>query len=416
MITHLLKKVNNNKQLIDWLLLSMILSFFFLSGLMINMAANGEYQYYNLADSFLHGQLHLNKIIGGCLDCIKVGDKFYWPLGPFPAIVLAPLSLLINDKIIQAIANFLFTVLNLILLKKIAKRFNYEASDSWWLAMAFIFGSVYFIVAMLSWSCYFAQTITVFFLLLSIYEYLNKRRLWLIGLYFAFIFALRFTAGIGMLFFVLYVLTEKDVCFYRKCKRLGVLLFPCVISGCLLLYYNQLRFSNVWDNGYLAANQHLLTNDQRWEQINYGLFKIKNIPTNIYYYFLKGLEPITREKQTMHGNTYILKPPFIKTVYPSISYFIISPIFLFIFKGKIRQKVVLIAAITSIAILVPLLSYYWLGWRQLGPRYMLDLQPFLFLILLSSFEPQKLKFGHKLLIILSIFLNFYLFNFILPPA
>jgi len=211
------------------------------------------------------------------------------------------------------------------------------------------------------------------------------------------VWATRFTAGLGLIFFILETLGEKDS-MKGKVLKIFQLVIPSILAGMVLLGYNQVRFGNMWDNGYMSANVTLLHDTQRFEQINYGLFKLKNIPTNIYYYLVKGLDPVTVDHKNRQGNTYVLRPPYVKISYPGTSFWIVAPVFIYIFRQKFMERRVIFAGVTSLLILAVLLSYYYPGWRQTGPRYMMDLLPFLYLILLKSFPGRKLPFGVQMLI------------------
>ena len=50
-----------------------------------------EQQYVRLAESFLSGKLHLLVELPEHLhDTALYGGRYYWPLGPFPAVLLMP--------------------------------------------------------------------------------------------------------------------------------------------------------------------------------------------------------------------------------------------------------------------------------------------------------------------------------------
>jgi hypothetical protein len=273
------------------------------------------------------------------------------------------------------------------LAKKIAEKLGVKSEDALYLAFAFVFASVYHQLTLISWSWHFAQVVVTFLLLLSIYEYLSKKRFWLIGIYFGSIFMTRFVAGFGILFFVLMIV--KDVKSKIKIKYLMQLVLPVVASGIVLLIYNYIRFGDVWENGYRLAN---FSDWQKDEILNHGLFKLSNIPSNFYHYFIKALEY-----------------PYLNLKYPGVSFFIVSPFFLYIFKADLKNKIVIASTLTFFVILVALLSYYWPGWKQVGPRYMVDVLPFLYLMLVSVFKKHRMALLPKLLIMISSVINLYLF-------
>lgn len=400
-----------NRQIV-WESISLIFIYsFFGFILFFNLISQDEHYWY-LAKSFLHGKIFFVEIPNYLGDTVYFNNHYYWPLGPFPAILMIPLAFISNSipiLIHQGFLHFLFTLVTFWLSFKIAKKFNYTNSDAKTLAFAFCFASVYLFIAFFSWSSSFAQAITVTLLFLSIYEFLGKKRYLLIGLMFAAIVTTRFTAAFGILFFILWIIRNKSYSLNQKIRKISLLLTPIILAGILLLIYNYARFGDIFDNGYMSASNNIMTKEQRFEQLRYGLFKLTNIPTNFYYYFIKSLDPVLIDVKSAYGNSYVLVFPYIQVSYPGTSFFIISPVFLYIFRTNLKEKMVRLSLIPIFIILFILLTYYWPGWKQLGPRYLLDLLPFVFILLLYSFKENKLTPFSKIVIYLSSLLNFYLF-------
>jgi len=267
---------------------------------------------------------------------------------------------------------------------------------------------------MISWSWYFSHTIAVFFTLLALYEFKTTKRYFLIGLYMGLVFLTRYTAGFTTLFFILTLLLDKDIRKQDKIRRMSLLLIPILFSGMVLLALNYARFGDFFNNGYMLVNNVLLTEDQRFELLNYGLFQIRNIPTNLYYYFIKSLDPVLVDHFSYFGNTYILEAPYIKVSSPGTSFFIASPVFLYLFVKRKLSKEVRVALIPIALTLLTLLAYFYPGWRQVGPRYTIDFLPLLMLVLFESFENRKLPNFARGLILLSAFINLHLLLTVIP--
>ncbi len=389
-------------------LIFFILLFFLIFG--FNLALKTGEHFSLLASSLLRGRMDLD--ISSLPDTVFWNGKYYLPLGPFPALLLVPFVKVFESLGLFFRASYLhvfFVILTFIFCMKIAREFKYNKQDAQILAFAFCFASVYQAVSLITFATYFSQVISVFLLLASIYLFLKgKRRYFLIGTLFAFIFMTRFTAGLGVIFFIYEIITNSNHHIYQKIKNLLALLSPVIVSGILLLGYNWLRFGNIFNNGYLWTHNWYYTREEFSEFVNHGLFSIKNIPTNIYYYFIKTPDPIFVDKPLLR-TIYYLKPPFIKVGFPSTSFFIVSPIFLYLFKADLHKRLVRISLLPIIVILPLLLSFYYSGWVQVGPRYMLDLLPFAYLILLTSFRKRYLTRKTKYLIFASAAFNFYLF-------
>lgn len=394
-----IKKISN-------FLIYLPILFFLLISLLLNFQIKGEQQFSFLAQSFLQGKLYFIEQPGSWLDTAYYNNHYYWPLAPFPALLLIPFVFLFNLfhlSFYQGYLQFFITLGVFFLCFKITRKFNYSQNDSLLLSFAFCFASIYQLIALVPWSWYFVQAITVLLLFLIFFEYLSKKRYWLIGILFGLIFMSRFTAGLGVIFFILEILFNKNYPSKHKIQSLAWLFIPIIFSGLLLLGYNYLRFNNVFNNGYTMSN-----NESKWERLNFGLFKLKNIPTNFYYYFIKTVDPVLLNYRSLLGQTYILKPPYIQVNFPGAGFFFISPIFLYILKIKLKEKNVRLALVPMAIILFSLLSYYWPGWRQVGPRYLLDLLPFAYLLLLYSFKEFKLPILAKIIIFFSASVNLYL--------
>lgn len=393
------------------------LIFFVLATLSMNVTEIYEQQMVYMANSFLHGKLYFIDTQASWLDSVLYKGHVYWPLGPAPSVLLMPFVALFNvfhATFYQSYLQLILTGLILYMVWWLAQKYRYSREDGLWFGFAFCYASVYMIVALVSWSPYFVQAVTVACMFLSIVEWHGKKRYWLIGLCYAIIAGSRFTALLGLLFFFadFYLNREKIT---GKTLRSSILqlVVPVVVACLLVMWYNYARFENPFDNGYKSANNWHLSKEQRFEQINYGLFKLQNIPTNFYYYFIKTFDPVRANHYGDFGQTFILKPPYITIKTPGTSFFVASPIFLYIFyvfRRKKLDRVVVLSLFPVISILCILMTYYWPGWRQVGPRYTLDFLPFLYLILLQAFEKRKLTRTAKVIIVASAFLNFYLFR------
>jgi hypothetical protein len=379
-----------------------------------NVIFTNEQQYVYLAKSFLQGKVYFTQLPGTWEDVVLYKGKYYWHQGPFPAIALMPfvfVAQLFHVFFYQGYLQFFLTLGIFYLCYWLAKYYKYSREDGLFLAFAFCFASVYQIVSMVSWVWYFVQAITVLLLFLALYEYFTKRRYVVIGLLYAAVFASRFTAGLTIIFFLLALLKEKKPSI-KKVAALSQLVVPLFLCGLLLLSYNYVRFGDVFNNGYMMNNNMFSESRGSYERDNHGLFKISNIPTNIYYYFIKTLDPVLIPVQTLWGNTYILEAPYVTVKYPGTSFFVVSPVFLYMFRNKLKSQVSRYALVAVIAVLIPLMLYYWPGWWQVGPRYLLDLLPFGYVLLLEGFEKRKLSRGVKILICISTLFDLYLLSLV----
>lgn len=383
--------------------------FFIACAFVLNVTQFGEQQYSFLAREFLHGSLSFSQNPPFPFsEVVFYSGHYFSHLGPFPAILLMPfvfVSQFFGIFFYQGYLQFFLTLGIFFFCFVLARKQQYSPRDALLLACAFCFASVYQFVAFVPWSWYFAQAVSVFFAFWALNEYFNKRRYWLIGVLFACIFMTRVTAGLGILFFFAVIAFGSNLSLSKKIRYGMMLCIPLIISATLLFGYNYARFQNPFDNGYTTMNSGITSDESRYELIHYGLFQLQNIPTNVYYYFLKTLDPVVIQR----GNQYVLAPPYTTIHFPGTSFFIVSPFFLYLFRARFRDRTVRYALIPVIVILFFLLTYFWPGWRQVGPRYLLDLLPFVYLIVLTAFRNSVLSPYARGLIIGSSFFNAYLY-------
>lgn len=387
--------------------------FFIACAFALNISQLGEQQFSYLSQEFLRGKLFFSQNPPlPFSEAVLFNGHYFSHLGPFPAVVLMPFSFIFRIFGIffyQGYLQFFLTLCIFILCFSLARRWKYSSHDSLLLAGAFCFASVYQFIAMVPWSWYFAQAVAVFLVFWAIHEYFDRRRYWLIGILFACVFMTRITAGFGILFFFAAILFESGPSFSKKihqCLMLGV---PLIVSVLLLFGYNYARFQDPLDNGYTTMNSGITSEESRYELIHYGLFQLQNIPTNVYYYFFKTVDPIT----LLRGNQYILIPPYVTINFPGTSFFVVSPFFLYLFRARFRDRVVRYALLPIVVILCFLLLYFWPGWRQVGPRYLLDLLPFVYVMILTSFGGAALSPLARRVIIGSSFFDLYLYTLVM---
>lgn len=395
----------------------LLLVFLVIIAISVNVKITGENEFSILSEQFLKGYLYLPNAVG---DAVLFKGRYFWHLGPLPAIMLVPLSFLSlgvsAQPMPQGIVNIFLVAGILYFVYKISVRYGFTKGGSIWLALAVVFASVFFLSALLPWSWHFSQTITFFLGLLALYEYTGRKNVFLIGLWHALMFMTRFTAGFGIIFYLLVTATSSTT-LKEKAKRCLLMILPIFLAGVFLLWYNYARFENLFDNGYTNSNNWVQSYDTfRNEGLKYGLFNVKNILTNVYYYFFNIPSPVLEKSpgfyrevfKTETSTIFHLVPPYVKVSSPGVSFFVVSPFFLLMFRNRLKSKNSKYAAATAGFILLFLLMYYWTGWTQIGPRYMIDLLPFLFILLLESFDEKKITSRQKLIITISALFNIFL--------
>lgn len=133
--------------------LKFFIFFFFLVVLFFNFSLYGEDHFLHLAISFLHGKLYFLDTLSSWSDTVQFSGKHYWPLAPFPAILLIPFEFiysLLGGHFLQGHLQFFLVVGVFYLVYKIALFYKYSKEDSLYWAFAFCFSSAFIGVATLS--------------------------------------------------------------------------------------------------------------------------------------------------------------------------------------------------------------------------------------------------------------------------
>ncbi len=320
---------------------------------------------------FLHPPVHKN-------DLVLYEHKYYWPLGPFPAILYMPIvysAQVFDFNATTGYLNFVVILVTIYFLYQLIRKFNYAKFDSYILTAAIVFGSTYVTTAISSQSYYFSHTLVTCLMIISFYEFFTKRRWWLIGLLVGMVVATRMTAGLYGLFFLYNVLKIKN----WNIKNIGYFLFPIAVSGVLLAIYNYVRFDSIFDQGY--STQLLLQEKLRVARDVYGLLSLHHVPGNIYHAFF-AVPGVLFADHVSH----VLRFPYIRVDGWGTGIFFTSPYLLTLFFIQYKDKYVKPLLSTACIIALPIMMYYGIGFYQVSYRYALDFLPLLFLIFIIGYR------------------------------
>ncbi|MEI9913687.1 MAG: hypothetical protein WDN66_01650 [Candidatus Saccharibacteria bacterium] len=378
----------------------------YLTLIIIGLAGEGAQQFSLLANSFVHGHTYFMQSIGGVgQDPVLYHGKIFWDEGPFPAVVLMPFVAFFNIWHIffyQGYIKWLLVLLISYIIYKMARKLKFSRRDSLIWMFGFVLGSVFMGVASVSSGWLYAQVVGVLLEFWGLYEYMTKRRWWLIGLLTACLFLTRIPAAAVFAFYLLAIGFARGS-WETKRKQLFQLLIFFVIAIGLLGAYNWQRFGSPLNNG----NQYQLLSPASSAARAMGVFSLDHIPTNLYTLVFRAPTPVL-----VSNYSWSLKAPWFENNPLGVSIFITSPWLLYLFtkrwtKYPAEARYLVIAAIIG---LVLVLSYFGDGADQLGYRYTLDFMPALFLGLMMLYKKNtgSITRGMKILLIGSGVVNFYL--------
>ncbi|HBI35453.1 TPA: hypothetical protein DDY47_00755 [candidate division WWE3 bacterium] len=383
--------------------------FFVLLGvtvIVLNLISMGNQQYVFLAESFLRGHLDFVSMPPHLTDMVLHNGYYYWPNPPFPAVLLMFPVIILKLLGVASIQGFVQIVIGALLVWVLGKVFitcSSKKDVTFWV-YSFIFSTCFIGVFSLPSSWYFASTVSVFLTFLAYLLYKKGYSMAYVGIIYGLILLTRFTAALGIIFYIFLLLSENNFRFKfdrALTKKFILLLAPFFCALVIMISYNYARYGTWKELGYV---QNFLF---PWHQTarNYGIFSLKHVPGNIYYLFLNAPKPVLSD-----GVSKVLKFPFVEADPWGMSIFVTSPVFFLLFTLAYKKRESILLLLTSFLIMIPILLYFGVGWIQFGYRYSLDFLPYLFIALVSeySLKNKELSLGVKLVILLSSLSNFYL--------
>jgi hypothetical protein len=340
-------------------------------------AHRGDFFY--LANAFLHGRTWLTFQLGP-YDVIPVGDHFFVPFAPFPAIALMPLVALagpltadqiesgVNAALAAATIGMCWWALGRVGVDRLR--------DRAWLTAMFGFSTQILWVTTRGGVWHTGQLIATILTFVCLIELFGRRRAWLIGLAAGAAFLTRAPLAFAVPFYSLmllpaegreplmpasadpgaYIERARTAIPWRRWIELGIGVAPSVL---FFFAYDQLRFGNALESGYALATLPGWLEAQR----AVGLFSVAHIGMNLDYLLF-------------HLPRFIAGWPFLRPDGLGMSVLLTSPGLLFAFRADWRRPVTWLLAGATIAVLIPTLLYYGGGWLQYGYRYFLDSVPF----------------------------------------
>lgn len=323
-------------------------------------AGRGDFFY--LADAFLHGRTWLD-FRPGPNDVIIVGDRFYVPFAPFPAIALIPVVAIlgaitadqvesgINAALAAATVGLCWMLLGRIGVERLRDRLA--------LIVLFGFSTQILWITTRGGVWHTGQLIATILTLLCLIEIWGSQRGWWIGLLAGAAFLTRAPLAFAIPFYALLLdrpATMRRTLPWRSWAWLVIGVLP---SLAFFFIYNQVRFGSPLESGYALATLPQWLEAQRQQ----GLFALAHVNMNFDYLFL-------------HLPRLIPDFPFFKPDGLGLSVLITSPGLLYAVRADWRDRRAWVLLAAAIAVLVPTLLYYGGGWLQYGYRYFLDSIPF----------------------------------------
>lgn len=359
-----------------------------------------------LSESLLNGRLYLYDPPTYLELTGRDGDKIrYVAYPPMPAIVSIPFTYFsIFDKS-QTGITILFASINTGLMYLVSKKYyhkNYIAVVS---AILLAFGTNHWYLATEGSSWYMAHIIAVFFLLIAL---LALHYNWFFsGLALGAAYWSRLPSILALAFFISQSVDsliedtlKKTILLFKHNiqavllnKRIYLMLSGVTIFILANFFYNYVRFGTIKDIGYQKIQGVL---EESWYLD--GIFSLSYLPRNLEFFFFKLPLP--------HSEF-----PYYKPSLAGMSFFLTSPMFIFLIAIKWKQKIPLLAFLTGGLMLFPGLLHGTPGFSQFGYRFAMEATPF-FLLALGSFMQRKWWWISVPFMLLAVAINFWGIYFI----
>ena len=362
-------------------LLLIVFSFFMIFVLIhqiidTSILESSVYNSYELqAKAWLKGQVFLDHNYE-YLEIAIYNGHYFVSFPPFPSVFLLPFVIIFGDSIPTNLISFIIFCFCFIIMYKIMKKKNFSEMYAIMMSLAFTVGTNLISLSMNSGVWFIAQSLNYLLCLLAIYAFLNNKK-YLVYLCLAFAVGCRpFSIIYMLMFFIYYLVNDKEEKFLIKLKKNIIPLIPSIIIGMIYMWYNYIRFDNVLEFGHNYLPEFL--------ESPYGQFNFHYLLPNLKDFLFNG---ITVDKKLhlrfmMPFSLFIANPIFIIYICKTIKNFYKTK--------KVNFLRLLIMIFTFFNIMLICLHKTLGGW-QFGARYSIDILPFIFLSLISFNDLKKNK-------------------------
>jgi hypothetical protein len=371
----------------------LLLGTFFVYKYVYPSPRNWYNHYLYLANSFISLRVDIPNLPSFFQDKIITNGKTLIPFPPVPAFILIPFietskMIKIFKNITQQQVSIIFGSINTLLVYFLLKKYT-NTKNSVLLSIFFSFGTVAFWAAVIGTTWYFAHTVAITFLILSLISHKNEKY-FLSGLFFALAALCRYPILVGGVYFLLEL--------YGKPKNLAAFLSGAFIFIPIQLVYNYLRFGSVFDMGYYEVYKQYISSSFPYtirQLLNpgasyFGYIDIRNIPLHLFTFFV--FPPIITHNLTINPSPY------------GMGILFTTPLLLISLLPNLKTKLERNLFFGGLFIAFADFLHYTQGWVQFGYRFLLDFLLFFLIILAVRF---KLKKRYILLLIISILVNFW---------
>lgn len=341
-----------------------------------------------LAGEFLSGKYYLTENPPWLSELIPAGPgKYYVPYPPMPAILSIPFVFFFEKGFQQQLLSQILGAGIVALTMLIAWTVKKDKKLLIWTGILTAFGNIMWFLSATGSSWYLGQISSAFFLTLALYESLNNKHPFWVGLALGGAYLSRIHTIVSLPVFLYLLYNNKD--WFKTYFKIGLGIAPFVLFD---FYYNFIRFGTIFDKAYFILPQVLGETRAPWF-IN-GVANISYIPNGLiaaFWTFPKLLNRI----------------PYIEPSWSSLAIWITTPAFIFSFFSPFKEKLTKFLWLAIIPIFLIVLSHGGTGWAQFGYRFAVDFYPFLLLLTIKGVARTGIKPIHWILLFISVIVNLW---------
>lgn len=334
-----------------------------------------------LGDAFLKGHVYVQKAAPWLEQVPIDANNFYVPYPPMPGILsMLPVFLFgikFHQEIISQFLGAGITIIMVLISRKIKKDIKIQI----WTFLLTAFGNIIWFLSSVGSSWYFGQITGAFFLTAAIYESLNKKRAWLVGIMLGATYLSRVEMVLSFPFFMYIFGKEK---WFKNYLTIALTALPFLIFN---FSYNFARFGVIWDKAY-----ELIPGVSSEPWFRFGLVNPIYIPSHLKI-FLFGLPKILKNF------------PYINPTWSGLAIWITTPAFIYAMFAKFKENIVKVSWASILLISALIFSHGSTGFTQFGYRFAVDFYPILLFLTIKSVAKTGLKWHHFILLFLSILVN-----------
>lgn len=353
-------------------------------------AGRTPYDYFTrLSEAFLQGRYWLTEQPRWLSELIPAGvNRYYVVYPPMPAIILLPFVFAFGKNFPQQLLAHALGAGIVILTIKLSLLTKNDKKLAIWSGLFIGFGSIVWYLSASGSVWFVGQLTAAFFILAALVESLDKKRVWLVGIFLGAAYLSRTHVILSIPIF-LFLLLRDNPKPLRQLFLLGLGFAPFISFD---FYYNYVRFGSLFNKGYFLLPAILSETSAPW--FAKGVANIAYIPNGLRTMFWSFPK-------------FLNNPPFIQPSWAGLAIWITTPAFIFALRAPLKDSLVKFCWLAILPILVVVLSHGGSGFAQFGYRFAVDFYPFLSLLTIKGVAKTGLKWHHWLLLFLGILINLW---------